>query len=311
MDAAMASANKAKEQILAQTDYKKNAAEAIGIEELEKQEAELEAMLNMFESVDTVGEFGSNYSSDEVSGGNKTKEDAEEDKIEDGWEKLDAKYENQLALITNERDLIQAEIDRMEAQGGKASAQYYDDLIRSSAEEKALLEEKLAAQEAYLKANAGNIDADTWTEYNNEINETAVAIKECEQNTIEWAEALREIDTYYFEQITDEVSRLGEELDFVNSLLEDEEVADENGNWSSAALTRMGMYTQQMEKAAAEAAMYAWIVRHNSFGKFEQLMAENKKLAAAFRYPKYFAKESVKKVIRKREIRRFKKEGLL
>lgn len=183
-------------------------------------------------------------------------DDDKEDAIADGWEKLLAEYENKLALITNERDLIQAEIDRMEAQGGKASAQYYEDLLRSSAEEKALLEQKKAALEEYLAANADSIDQDTWTEYNNTINETAVAIKECEVNTIEWAEAVREIDLHYFEQITDEVSRLGEELDFVNSLLEDEEVADENGNWSSAALTRMGLYTQQMEMAAVEAARY-------------------------------------------------------
>lgn len=204
----------------------------------------------------TSDNIKSKHSSEEASGGNKTKEDAEKDLIADGWDKLISEYENKLALITNERDLIQAEIDRMEAQGGKASAQYYEDLIRGSKEEKTLLEEKLAAQQAYLEANKGNIDQDTWTEYNNEINETAVAIKECEVNTIEWAEALREIDTHYFEQITSEVSRLGEELEFVNSLLEDEEVADENGNWSSAALTRMGLYTQQMEKAAAEASMY-------------------------------------------------------
>ena len=182
--------------------------------------------------------------------------DTKDTKIADGWEKLLAKYENQLALITNERDLIEAEIDRMEAQGGKASAEYYEDLIRSSAEEKALLEEKKAALEEYLAANAGAIDQDTWTDYNNEINATAVAIKECEINTIEWAEAMREIDLHYFEQASDEISRLGEELEFVNSLLEDEEVADENGNWSSAALTRMGMYTNQMEMAAANAARY-------------------------------------------------------
>jgi len=184
------------------------------------------------------------------------KDDDEEDKIADGWEKLLAKYENKLSLLSNERDLIQAEIDKAEARGGKASSKNYEDLIRNSAEEKALLEEKQKALQEYLDANANAIDQDTWTDYNNEINETAVAIKECEINTIEWAGAIREIDLHYFEQITDEVSRLGEELDFVNSLLEDEEVADENGNWSSAALTRMGMYTQQMEMAAVEAARY-------------------------------------------------------
>ena len=256
MSAVTAAAEEAKKQVLAATDYQKNTAERIGREDLEKEKARLEAMLGMYETVDTPSEFKSNYSSDEVSGGNADKDSAEDDKITDGWEKLLAKYENLLALITNERDLIETEIDRMEAQGGKASAEYYEDLIRSSAEEKALLEEKKKALEEYLAANAGAIDQDTWTDYNNEINETAVAIKECEINTLEWAEAIREIDLHYFEQASDEISRLGDELEFVNGLLEDEEVADENGNWSSAALTRMGMYTNQMEMAAANAARY-------------------------------------------------------
>lgn len=179
-----------------------------------------------------------------------------EDKIQEGWEALLSKYENELALITNERDLIQAEIDNMEAQGGKASAKYYDDLIRNSNEEQELLEQKLVALQEYLNANKDAIDQDTWAEYNSEINETAVAIKECTKNTLEWKEALRDIAQHYFDQATDEISRLKEELEFVDGLLEDEDVADENGNWSSAALTRLGMYTNQLELAAAEAARY-------------------------------------------------------
>lgn len=172
--------------------------------------------------------------------------------IEDEWEKILKKYERELALITNERDLIEAEIDKAEARDGKASSQYYADLIRSSEEEKNLLIEKKKELEDYLKANENAIDPDTWTEYNNEINETAVAIKECEVNTIEWKQALREIDIHYFEQATDEVSRLGEELEFVNGLLEDEDVADENGNWSNAGITRLGVYTERLELAAAQ-----------------------------------------------------------
>lgn len=188
-------------------------------------------------------------------GGNPEKEH-NDDVIGEGWEKLVSEYENKLALITNERDLIEAEIDKMEARDGKASARYYEDLIRGSEEEKALLIQKKAALEEYLAANADSIDQDTWTDYNNEINATAVAIKECKVNTVEFAEAIREIDLHYFEQINDELGRLGEELEFVDSLLSDEEVADENGNWSSAALTRMAMYTNQLELSAANAARY-------------------------------------------------------
>ena len=252
MSAVTKSAEAAKKAVLDATNYEKNAAEAIGREELEKEKARLEAMLGMYETVNDPSKFKSNYSSDEVSGSNSTKEDAEKSLVENMLDE----YERRLALITNERDLIEAEIDKMEAQGGKASAQYYKDLIRNSNEEKSLLQEKKKYLEDYLEANKNSIDSETWSEYNDELNETSIAIKECETNTIEWAEALREIDLHYFEQATDEISRLGEELDFVNGLFEDEEVADENGNWSSAALTRLGIFTQQMEMAAVEAQRY-------------------------------------------------------
>lgn len=224
------------------------------VDALRKDYEKKQTMANLAANGDSYGEFSKNYENNDKDGDGV--DDDKEDAIQDGWEKLVAKYDNQLALLSNERDLIQAEIDKAEARGGKASAKYYEDLKRNSEAEKALLIQKKAAMEQYLAANENAIDQDTWTDYNNEINETAVAIKECEQNTIEWAEAIREIDLHYFEQITDEISRLGDELDFVNSLLEDEEVSDEDGNWSTAALTRMGIYTQQMEKAAAEAEIY-------------------------------------------------------
>lgn len=239
-----------------QQGWAAQAAEATtSVAEAEKAVANAQKMNDVAQGL-TKENIKSRSDSSTASGGTDTEKDAEDKKVEDGWEELVNKYERELALITNERDLIEAEIDKAEARGGKASAQYYEDLIRNSNEEKDLLQDKYDALTAYLEANKDSIDPETWTEYNNELNETAVAIKECETNTIEWAEALREIDLHYFEQATNEISRLGEELDFVNSLLEDEEVADENGNWSDAGITRLGLYTQQMEKAAAEAKMY-------------------------------------------------------
>ena len=196
------------------------------------------------------------HSSDTASGGTSNKDDAEKQKSEDGWEKLLKKYENELALITNERDLIEAQIDQMEATGGQASSQYYKDLIRNSGEEKDLLIEKKQALIDYLKANKDNVDQDTWTEMNNEINETAVAIKECTTNLLEYYETLEDIDSHYFEQAMDDVSRLGEEIEFVQGLLEDEDVADENGDWTEAGITRLGLYVNEMERAAQSAEQY-------------------------------------------------------
>lgn len=196
-------------------------------------------------------------------------------KAEDAWDKLVSKYENKLALITNERDLIEAEIDKAEALGRQASTKYYDDLIRSSTEEKNLLIEKKAALEAYLNANKDNVDQDTWTEMNNEIHETALAIKECTINLLEYYDALEEIDSHYFEQTMDDVSRLGEEIEFVQGLLEDEDVADENGNWTAEGVTMLGLYTNEMERAASSAEMYKQKINDvaGSWTDYQELLA--------------------------------------
>ncbi len=221
---------------------------------LYQQKAELEKKKEMLTSVDTTQEFKNNYDFNKTPG-DKYGDDPET-KTKNGWEELISKYENKLALITNERDLIEAEIDKMEAQGGQASEEAYADLIRSQLEEKKLLEERKKELEDYLKIHKDSIDPETWTEYNNEINETAVAIKECTTNISEFAQELREIDMHYFEQTIDELSRLGEEIDFIMSLFEDEEMVNEDGSWTDAGITKINLLRDQMTLYAAIANEY-------------------------------------------------------
>ena len=239
----------ARNVVVADADSKTTTVSALAEDYKNKQ-----AMAKLAANGDNYGEFSKNWENTDKDGDGV--DDDVEDVIQDGWEKLLAKYENKLALITNERDRIQAEIDKAEARGGQASKEMYDDLIRSQLEEKKLLEDKKAALEAYLAEHKDSIDKDTWTEYNNEINETAVAIKECTTNIYEFAQALRDIDMHYFEQATDEISRLAEEIDWVMSLFEDEDMSDEAGNWTEAGITRINLLRDQMTAYAGVARMW-------------------------------------------------------
>lgn len=222
--------------------------------ELYAQKDNLLKQREMLNSVDTTKEFKDNYDFDK-NPGDKYGED-EETKIKDAWEKLINKYENKLALITNERDRVQAEIDKAEAAGGQASKEMYDDLIRLELEEKQLLKEKKVELEEYLRTHGDSIDPETWTEYNNEINATAVAIEECTSNIYGFAQSLRDIDMHYFEQAADEISRLSEEIDFVMSLFEDEEMSDEAGNWTEAGITKINLLRDQMTTYEGLAKMW-------------------------------------------------------
>jgi DNA repair exonuclease SbcCD ATPase subunit len=243
----------AKQKSLDATTYQKTSTtSSMSVADWEEKVSNIEAKLGILESVDTTGEFENNYYSNKVSGGNGTKEEVTKSK----WDELIDKYERELALIINERDLVQAEIDKAEANGGQASKEMYDDLIRLQLEEKKLLEDKKAELEAYLAEYGDSIDPETWTEYNDEINATAVAIKECTTNIYDFAQSLRDIDMHYFEQATEEISRLAEEIDFVMGLFEDEEMSDEAGNWTEAGITKINLLRDQMTAYAGLAKMW-------------------------------------------------------
>ena len=246
------------------SEYAAKAEEAsVAVKDAEKRLANAEKMNKIAQGL-TPDNVTERYSSDEASGGTDDADDARKKIAEEGWEAIVNEYENKLALITNERDLVQAEIDRIEAQGGKASKELYNDLIRSQLEERRLLVQKKKELEAYLEQYGDSIDPDTWTEYNNEINETAVAITECTTNVYDFAQSLKEIDMHYFNQALDDISRLGEEIEWIMSLFEDEEMSDEAGNWTEAGIAKINLLRDQMTTYAAQAEM--WQNRLNELG---------------------------------------------
>jgi TP901 family phage tail tape measure protein len=134
MSAVTAAAEAAKKKVLDDTNYQKNTAERIGREDLEKERDRLKAMIGIVETGDTRAEFEDNYSSDKVSGGNDTKEDA-----------IASWYEKQQALLDNQQKHIQNQIDILEAKGQTVSKSYYEEQIALEEKKLGLYEQELGA----------------------------------------------------------------------------------------------------------------------------------------------------------------------
>lgn len=195
----------------------------------------------------------------------------------DEFDKIVAKFERELNLISHEKDLIQAEIDKTEARGEIASVSYYERLIELEEMQKQKLIEKKEALEDYLKTHEKSVDKATWAEMNGEIQDTALAIKDCEKNIIDFGQAIEDVHWSYFEKANDEVNGLADEIQWLNSLLEDtKDVADENGNWSSNAITQLGLYVQQMEYAAAMTKRYGEEINNvdAAWKEYQQLLTQ-------------------------------------
>ena len=216
---------------------------------------EIDAIINSMDTqlqmIDAVGaNLSTNFSGIMTGGEGGDPKDGGDDAS--AWEKLLKKHQDELDLLAHQKDLVQAEIDKAEAKGFIASEKYYNDLIALEQKEQKALIAKQKAMQSFYNANSASMSADEIDEWNSEMRETALAIKEAETNMIEFGNTIREIDAEYFGKVSEDIDAINEEIEFMHSLLEDESVADENGNWSNEALTRLGLYTQQMEKAAFE-----------------------------------------------------------
>lgn len=231
-----------------------NAVAGAKANELVTQE-EIDAIINSMDTqlqmIDSVGaNLSTNFGSIMTGGEGGNPKDGGEDS--DAFEDLLKKHQAELDAITHQKDLIQAEIDEAEAKGFIASEKYYKDLISLEEQEKQALISKQQALQDFYNAYSASMSTDEIDKWNAEMRETALAIKEADTNMIEFGNTIREIGEEYFGKISEDIDAINEEIEFMHGLLEDEPVADENGNWSNEALTRLGLYTQQMEKAAFE-----------------------------------------------------------
>lgn len=226
----------------------KNAAD---LSDLYEQQKKLYAQRDLLGNVDTSKDFKKYYDYDKTPG-----DKYQDGTIKDLFDKLAAKYDREIQLLSNEKELIQAEIDKAEARGEIASESYYERLIELEELEKQKLIEKKAALEGFLKANGSAMTQEDWADANNTINETALAIKTCEKNVIDYGKAIEDIHWEYFDKANDEIDSLADEIQWLNSLLEDEKMANDDGTWTEAAITRMALYQSQMEYAAVMAKRY-------------------------------------------------------
>lgn len=270
MDSVLASAEQAKKDALDATNYTKNAAEAIGREELEKEKAKLEAMLEMYGGIDTVDEFGDNYDYDKTPGdkGGSTTE------RESAWEKLLKKHQAELDALAHEKDLIQAEIDEAEARGETASEKYYERLIELEKEEQEQLKLKQKEIEGFYNTNKNSMSTEELEEYQNEWREVELAIKESTNAIIDHYNALDDINLEYIEKVADEFERVHDEIDFINSLLEDEDIVDAEGNWTEAGMA-IGMSASMGMDTAAKQSRYALEQINNvknSWAEYQKLL---------------------------------------
>lgn len=161
------------------------------------------------------------------------------------------KYNRWITPRENARDRADRANQMLEAQGNFASEYNYRVQLWYENERKRLLE-------ASYKELAKDLDeyemySDEWYEIYTQLQDVLTAIDDCTISTIEYKNAIRDLNNQVFDYKMERVSQITSENDFLLSLLENEKQFDDEGNPTKYYNASMGAhavnYNVYMDKA--------------------------------------------------------------
>ena len=173
---------------------------------------------------------------------------------------INTEYSNRIGLITSINDKIQNAMDLLDEQGERSSSTFYAEMIKNGNKQlKRLKEQRVKMQEELDKAvKSGDVKkfSDDWYEMVNAIYDVDASIIECETDLEGFQNSINELHWDNFEKIIDAIDNISDEAEQLRSLIDDDDIADDVGNWTTDGITSLGLLAQQMEKAKYRAELY-------------------------------------------------------
>ncbi len=170
-------------------------------------------------------------------------------------------YDRVITKITTLNDLLQANVDLIDEQGERTSAVMYEEMIKNSIKELDELQKKRndMQKEFDAQVSAGNIDvgSEEWYEGIAAIQDVDKAIIDCRKEIEGFQNSINQLHWDNFDGLIKAIDNVGNEISNLGDLIDDENIADEMGNWTNEGITKMGLLAQEMERAQYRAKQYA------------------------------------------------------
>ena len=159
-----------------------------------------------------------------------------------------------------QQDYIEGYIDQLDAMNVDVPEEVYRDLIDIEKKKQENLQANIfdARQGLADLEAAGYTAADEeWQNANNRIIEYEAQQQESITKTIEWNNAIRELDFTKFDRFIEKLQDLNSELDNIYKLTSRKDVANEDGTWTEDGLTSLATMYQQYELSKGQAKAYS------------------------------------------------------
>ena len=156
-------------------------------------------------------------------------------------------------------DLLQKQIELLKEAGQLIGESFYTKQIEQSQKQLDILnreKEALVSQMNEALNNGIDTGSDEWLEMVKTLSELEGKILDCKKAVEEYDNALLALHTEIFNRIQDQFGAFNNELSNLIGLLDDAEVANESGDWTSEGLAQLGLLSQQYELAKYQVQQY-------------------------------------------------------
>lgn len=181
---------------------------------------------------------------------------------EQKFKNLQDEYDNILEEFDHTKNMLEGYIDLAETAGYISSSKYYDSLIENENEKLNKLYEKRDALAVSLDEaiNSGKIAkySEAWYSMQKEINSVDEAIVDCNKNTLEWSNNIRQIEWDIFDKIQDKISGITDEANFLEKLMSSEDMYDDKngGQITEYGKATLGLHGVKYNTAMSQADEY-------------------------------------------------------
>ena len=182
-----------------------------------------------------------------------------------GFENTLQEYEDKLAGIEHNMNMINSSIERVEEQGYVISAKYYNELIKQQEDYISTLQQEYTALTQSL-ANAmaiGDIDVgdEAYNEMIEEIYDVKKALADANTELVEFQNQIDQLKFDSFERLHELISKITTESEFLVDMMSDANKFDtDTGAITDQGMVTLGLHAVDYNVAKAQAEEYAKMI---------------------------------------------------
>lgn len=168
-------------------------------------------------------------------------------------------FEDIYSIIDKNKSKINDVVGLLEAQGQNIGDAFYKELISETETQISNLKDeriRLSSQMNYALNNGVENGSDEWKEMYDSLQDVDSSIISCEKDIADFQKSLNQLHWDNLEKLENQFSSINDEIGNLNKLL-DEDTVSADGNFTSNAITQIGLLAQQYELARTEVEQYS------------------------------------------------------